>query len=77
MITTWTYVQFILLLIGVAGFLAKRAPVGIIAGLWVAMMAWESYDMHPDHVVVYSVALFYAAHRAVHRPVPAKVKVST
>lgn len=28
--------------------------VGII-GVWFAMMCWEVYDLHPDHMILYSV----------------------
>lgn len=62
-----TYVLFLLLSIQVATFLAKRAPVSVIAGLWFAMMAWEAYDMHPDHALYYSALFGWATYKAVHR----------
>lgn len=74
---TWTYIQFVLILIAFAGFLAKRAPVSVIVTLWFLMMCWEAYDLHPDHVVVYSAVFGYATYKAVHRPVTAKTRVRT
>lgn len=73
----WTYVQFGLLLLSVGGFLAKRAPLSVIAGIWLLMMCWEVYDLHADHIVAYSAVLAYAAHKAIHRPVAVKAKVAT
>lgn len=72
----WTYVQFLLYMVPLTAWLARRAPVGVIAGIWFLMMCWEAYDMHADHALFYSALLFYAAYKAVHRPVTTKDRTS-
>lgn len=51
------YVQWVLAMAVLAWVLAHHAPIRVSFALWLVMMCWELYDLHPDHVVAYSVAL--------------------
>lgn len=54
-------ITFVCATVGFAIFLALHAPLRVIVGLWLVMMAWEAYDLHPDHALYYSVLLGGAA----------------
>lgn len=47
------YLLWLLLFGGLGVQLSGRPWLSVAA--WYGMMCWECYDLHPDHVVAYSV----------------------
>lgn len=71
------YLQWLSLAVPFAILMARHSPVPVTVALWVAMLCWETYDMHPDHLVAYSILFGAAVLRRIQGDLPVATLLTT